>query len=133
MVWKPVGTGLRRGSAHSRIRIHRGAGFRRAYTTHIVRRVWLKSELPIVNTATTDPTIPETVIPWLLTAIQDDRVQGYTLARRIYTEVGLHRVALLRVNERYGRLGVVKFHDASSRLSRAGLNRARIRDVFYGL
>ena len=85
-------------------------------TTHIALRVSLKSELPIVNTAATDPTIPETIIPWLLTAIQDDRVQSYTLARRIYTELGLHRVALLRVNERYGRFGVIKFRDASRRL-----------------
>ena len=87
-----------------------------ADTTHIALRVSLRSELPIVNTAATDPTIPETLVPWLLTAIQDDRVQGYTLARRIYTEMGLQRVALLRVNERYGRLGVVKFRDASRRL-----------------
>lgn len=87
-------------------------------TTHIALRVSLKSELPIVNTAATDPTIPETIIPWLLTDIQDDREQGYTLARRIYTELGLKRVALLRVNERYGRFGVIKFKDASRRLER---------------
>ena len=85
-------------------------------TTHIALRVSLKSELPIVNTAATDPTIPETIIPWSLTNIQDDRVQGYTLARRIYTERGFSRVALLRVNERYGRFGVLKFRDASRRL-----------------
>src|ERR1035438_7459363 len=85
-------------------------------TTHIALRVSLKSELPIVNTAATDPTIPETIIPWSLTNIQDDRVQGYTLARRIYTELGHSRVALLRVNERYGRFGVIKFRDASRRL-----------------
>lgn len=85
-------------------------------TTHIALRVSLRSELPVVNTAATDPTIPETLIPWSLTAIQDDRVQGYTLARRIYTELGLSRVALLRVNDRYGRFGVLKFRDASRRL-----------------
>jgi ABC-type branched-subunit amino acid transport system substrate-binding protein len=43
-------------------------------------------------------------------------VQSYTLARRIYTDLGLKRVALLCVNERYGRFGVVKFRDASRRL-----------------
>ena len=85
-------------------------------TTHIGLRVSLKSELPMFNSASTDPTIPETIIPWLLTTIQDDRVQGYTLARRIYTERGLQRVALLRVNDRYGRFGVMKFRDASRRL-----------------
>ncbi len=85
-------------------------------STHISLRVSLRAELPIVNSAATDPTIPETVIPWLMTTIQDDRVQSYTLARRIYTDLGFKRVALLRVNERYGRFGVVKFRDASRRL-----------------
>ena len=85
-------------------------------STHIALRVSLRAELPIVNSAATDPTIPETVIPWILTSIQDDRVQGYTLARRIYTDLGLKRIGLLRVNERYGRFGVVKFRDASRRL-----------------
>jgi ABC-type branched-subunit amino acid transport system substrate-binding protein len=85
-------------------------------STHIALRVSLKAELPIVNSAATDPTIPETIIPWILTSIQDDRVQSYTLARRIFTDLGLKRVALLRVNERYGRFGVLKFRDAARRL-----------------
>jgi ABC-type branched-subunit amino acid transport system substrate-binding protein len=85
-------------------------------STHIALRVSLRAELPIVNSAATDPTIPETAIPWILTTIQDDRMQSYTLARRIYSDIGLKRIALLRVNERYGRFGVIKFRDASRRL-----------------
>jgi ABC-type branched-subunit amino acid transport system substrate-binding protein len=85
-------------------------------STHIALRLTLKGETPLVNSASTDPTIPETIIPWYFTDIQDDRVQGYTLARHIYTELGLKRVALLRVNNRYGRFGVLKFKDASRRL-----------------
>lgn len=85
-------------------------------STHIALRLTLKAETPLVNSASTDPTIPETLIPWYHTAIQDDRVQGYTLARHIYTELGLKRVALLRVNDRYGRFGILKFKDASRRL-----------------
>jgi branched-chain amino acid transport system substrate-binding protein len=85
-------------------------------STHIALRVSLKAELPIVNSAATDPTIPETIIPWYLTTIQDDRVQSYTLARRIFTDLGLKKVALLRVNDRYGRFGVLKFRDAARRL-----------------
>jgi len=85
-------------------------------TTHIALRVALKAEIPIVNSASTDPTIPETYIPWYFTDLQDDRVQGLTLARHIYTELGLKRVALLRINSRYGRFGVIKFRDASRRL-----------------
>ena len=85
-------------------------------STHIALRLTLKAETPLINSASTDPTIPETIIPWYLTDLQDDRVQGYTLARHIYTELGLKRVALLRVNDRYGRFGVIKFRDAARRL-----------------
>jgi len=85
-------------------------------STHIALRLTLKAETPLVSSASTDPTVPETIIPWYHTVIQDDRVQGYTLARHIYTELGLKRVALLRVNDRYGRFGVGKFKDASRRL-----------------
>jgi branched-chain amino acid transport system substrate-binding protein len=85
-------------------------------STHIALRVALRAEIPIVNSASTDPTIPETYIPWYFTDIQDDRVQCLTLARRIYSEVGLKRIAILRVNNRYGRFGVSKFKDASRRL-----------------
>jgi branched-chain amino acid transport system substrate-binding protein len=85
-------------------------------STHIALRVALRAEIPIVNSASTDPTIPETYIPWYFTDLQDDRVQSYTLARRIYTELGLKRVAILRINSRYGRFGVIKFRDASRRL-----------------
>jgi branched-chain amino acid transport system substrate-binding protein len=85
-------------------------------STHIVLRVALKAEIPVVNSASTDPTIPETYIPWYFTDVQDDRVQSYTLARRISTELGLKRVAILRVNNRYGRFGVAKFRAAELRL-----------------
>jgi branched-chain amino acid transport system substrate-binding protein len=85
-------------------------------STHIMLRLALKAEIPIVNSASTDPTIPETYVPWYFTDLQDDRVQAYTLARRIYSELGLKRVALLRVNNRYGRMGVPKFRSASVRL-----------------
>ena len=85
-------------------------------STHIALRVALRAEIPIVNSASTDPTIPETYIPWYFTDLQDDRVQCLTLARRIFTELGLKRVAILRVNNRYGRFGVLKLRDASRRL-----------------
>jgi branched-chain amino acid transport system substrate-binding protein len=85
-------------------------------STHIALRVALRAEIPIVNSASTDPTIPETYIPWFFTDLQDDRVQCLTLARRIFTELGLKRVAILRINSRYGRFGVIKLRDASRRL-----------------
>jgi branched-chain amino acid transport system substrate-binding protein len=47
-------------------------------STHIALRLTLKGETPLVNSASTDPTIPETIIPWYFTDIQDDREQGYS-------------------------------------------------------
>jgi len=85
-------------------------------STHIALRLTLKAETPLVSSASTDPTIPETLIPWYHSVLQDDRLQGYTLARHIYDELGIKRVAILRVNDRYGRFGVLKFKDASRRL-----------------
>jgi branched-chain amino acid transport system substrate-binding protein len=85
-------------------------------STHIALRVALRAEIPIVNSASTDPTIPETYVPWYFTNLQDDRVQCLTLARRVFTELGLKRVAILRVNSRYGRFGVIKLRDAARRL-----------------
>ena len=85
-------------------------------STHIAMRVALRAEIPIINSASTDPTIPETYIPWFFEVLQDDRVQSFTLARHIFTELGLKRVAILRVNNRYGRFGVPHFRDASRRL-----------------
>jgi branched-chain amino acid transport system substrate-binding protein len=85
-------------------------------STHIAIRVALRAEIPVVNSASTDPTIPETYIPWYFTDLQDDRVQCLTLARQIFTELGLKRVAILRINNRYGRFGVIKLRDAARRL-----------------
>ncbi|MGA3089301.1 MAG: ABC transporter substrate-binding protein [Terriglobales bacterium] len=85
-------------------------------STHIALRVALRAEIPIVNSASTDPTIPETYVPWFFTDLQDDRVQANTLARHIFHELKLKRVALLRVNNRYGRMGAPMFKEVSQRL-----------------
>jgi len=85
-------------------------------STHMILRLALKAEFPIVNSASTDPTIPETYVPWYFTDLQDDRVQAYTLAQRMFTELRLKRVALLRVNNRYGRMAAEKFRAAAIRL-----------------
>ena len=85
-------------------------------STHIALRVALRAELPVVSSANSDPTVPETTIPWYLGTMQDDRQQYLTLARHIYTELGLKRVAVLRASSRYGRYGLPKFLDASRRL-----------------
>ncbi len=85
-------------------------------STHVAIRVALKIEIPVVATACTDPTLTETMIPWLLRVCPDDRQECYLLARQVFQERGLRRVAILRGNERYGRAGVAEFLDSARRL-----------------
>ncbi len=84
--------------------------------THIALRVALKAQIPIVNTATTDPTLTETGIPWILRCMADDRQQGYALAHHIFNVRGVKKIAAFRVNDRYGRTGIAEFRDAARRL-----------------
>jgi len=74
-------------------------------STHIALRATLKLELPIMNTATNDPTETETRVPWLLRTFPDDRQQGYALADYIFNQLKLKNVGVLRSTSRYGRLG----------------------------
>ena len=85
-------------------------------STHVILRVALKLEIPIVNTGTTDPTLTETRIPWIIRCIADDRQSGYALADYIFNHKDLKRVTVLRDNNRYGRTGIVEFQDTARRL-----------------
>ena len=86
--------------------------------THIAIRVALKTEVPMVNVADTDPTLVETKIPWIFRTIADDRQMAYTLAWHVYREREFERVAIVRADNRYGRFGVSEFRAASVRLGR---------------
>jgi ABC-type branched-subunit amino acid transport system substrate-binding protein len=87
-------------------------------STHIMLRVSLKLEIPIMDTGTTDPTVTETRIPWLMHNFPDDRQQGYALAGYIFKERKLKRIGVLRAQARYARVGVAKFFDEAKRLGR---------------
>jgi branched-chain amino acid transport system substrate-binding protein len=84
--------------------------------THVALRVGLKAELFIVNTASNDPTVTETNIPWILRTWPDDRQHGYRLAELVVKERGCRRIVDLRVNDRYGRMGIKIFNDSVRRL-----------------
>lgn len=84
--------------------------------THIAIRAALKAEIPIMNTADTDPTLVETNIPWVFRNITDDRQMCYLLADFAFRRLGLRRVAALRAVNRYGRLNMDEFRDAATRL-----------------
>ena len=84
--------------------------------THIELRAALKLQLPIVDTATTDPTVTETRIQWLIHNFPDDRQQGYALADYIFNQLKLRHVAILRKNGNYGRRGYDEFFKDARRM-----------------
>ncbi len=85
-------------------------------STHIMLRVSLKLEFPIMDTGTTDPTVTETRIPWVMHDFPDDRQQGYALADYIFKQQKLKRVGVIRTQTRYARVGVTKFFDQAKRM-----------------
>lgn len=85
-------------------------------STHIELRATLKLELPIMDTATNDPTVTQTRVPWLLHNFPDDRQQGYALADYIFNQRHLKRVGILQVNNRYGRAGKDVFFETARRI-----------------
>ena len=96
--------------------------------SHVGIRVALKLEIPWVNTSDPDPTFTETNIPWVVRNIADDRQSSYALVDHIYMEKGLKRVAVLRVNNRYGRVGVMEFRDAALRVGHPIVLEVRYED-----
>lgn len=96
--------------------------------SHVGIRVALKLEIPWINTSDPDPTFTETNIPWVVRCIADDRQSSYALVDRIYRQNGHERVAVLRVNNRYGRVGVMEFRDAALRVERPIVLEVRYED-----
>jgi ABC-type branched-subunit amino acid transport system substrate-binding protein len=85
-------------------------------STHIMLRIALKLEFPIMDTGTTDPTVTETRIQWLMHDFPDDRQMGYALANYVFKERKLKRIGVLRTQSRYARIGVQKFVDQARRM-----------------
>jgi ABC-type branched-subunit amino acid transport system substrate-binding protein len=96
--------------------------------THVALRVALKLEIPMVNSGDPDPTLTETNIPWLLRCISDDRQSSYALATYMYQVKDFKRVAVLRANNRYGRVGTGEFKASSERMGRPILFELRFAD-----
>ena len=84
--------------------------------SHVALRATLKVEIMMVNTGDPDPTFTETNIPWAIRVISDDRQSGYALAMHIFEEKGHERVAVIRSNNRYGRVGVMEYSGVATRL-----------------
>ncbi len=86
--------------------------------SHIAIRAALKAEIPVMNSADTDPTYVETSIPWVFRCITDDRQMCYLLADFAFKKLDLKRVAALRATNSYGRMSIDEFRDAATRLGR---------------
>ncbi len=84
--------------------------------SHVGIRVALKLEIPWINASDPDPTFTETNIPWVVRIIADDRQASYALVEKVHKTDGHKRVAAVRVNNRYGRVGIMEFRDAALRL-----------------
>lgn len=84
--------------------------------SHVALRATLKMEIMMVNTGDPDPTFTETNIPWTIRVISDDRQSGYELASYIFEKMGHERVAVIRTNNRYGRVGIMEYSGVAVRL-----------------
>lgn len=96
--------------------------------THVALRVALKVEIPMMNTGDPDPTLTETGIPWLMRCIGDDRQSSYALVTYMYQVKDYKRAAVLRTNNRYGRVGTGEFKASSERMGRPVLFELRYED-----
>lgn len=84
--------------------------------SHVAIRATLKLEIPNMNTGDPDPTFTETNIPWVIRNIPDDRQSGYVLVDRIFKTDKHSRVAVMRANNRYGRVGILHFSRSATRI-----------------
>jgi len=79
-------------------------------------RASLKLEIPNVNTGDPDPTFTETNIPWVVRTIPDDRQSSYVMVDYIFNNQKHKRVAVIRANNRYGRVGTLHFNRTATRI-----------------
>lgn len=96
--------------------------------SHVALRATLKTEILMVNTGDSDPTFTETNIPWGIRVISDDRQSDYALASYIFEKMGHKRVAVIRTNSRYGRVGVMEYSGVAVRLGHPMIIEERFDD-----
>jgi branched-chain amino acid transport system substrate-binding protein len=96
--------------------------------SHVALRATLKLEIPMVCSGDPDPTFTETAIPWMIRVISDDRQSSYALVHQIYTLDKHSRVAVIRTNGRYGRVGVKIFSETATRVGHPIIMEERFND-----
>jgi ABC-type branched-subunit amino acid transport system substrate-binding protein len=96
--------------------------------SHVALRAALKLEIFMVCVGDPDPTFTETNIPWQTRIIPDDRQSGYALVNTIYKKDGHSRVAVIRANNRYGRVGLKIFSENATRVGHPMIIEERFND-----
>ena len=96
--------------------------------SHVALRAALKLEIFMLCVGDPDPTFTETNIPWMNRVIPDDRQSGYQLVTRIYKKDGHARVAVIRANNRYGRVGIKIFSENATRVGHPIVIEERFND-----
>jgi ABC-type branched-subunit amino acid transport system substrate-binding protein len=96
--------------------------------SHVALRATLKVEIFMVCTGDPDPTYTETNIPWTIRVISDDRQSSYALVNQIYKKDGHSRVAVIRANNRYGRVGIKIFSETAVRVGHPMIIEERFND-----
>ncbi len=96
--------------------------------SHVAIRATLKLEIPMVCTGDPDPTFTETNIPWVIRVISDDRQSSYALVNQIYKKDNHSRVAVIRANNRYGRVGIKIFSETATRVGHPMVIEERFND-----
>lgn len=96
--------------------------------SHVAIRATLKLEIPNVNTGDPDPTFTETNIPWVVRTIPDDRQSCYALVNQMFVKDKHVRVAVIRANNRYGRVGTLHFNRTSTRIGFPVIMEERFND-----
>lgn len=96
--------------------------------SHVALRAALKLEIFMVCTGDPDPTFTETNIPWQIRVIPDDRQSGYALVNRVYQKDGHSRVAVIRANNRHGRVGLKIFSENATRVGHPIILEERFKD-----
>jgi len=73
--------------------------------THVVQMVAAKTHVPMITTTSTDPSITRAGSYYTFRCLPDDLLQGRALADRLFRIDGRRHVALLRQDNRYGKMG----------------------------
>ena len=73
--------------------------------THVLEMICVKAQKPQITTVSTDPSITLAGTPWIFRCLADDRKQAKAIVGYIGNQPGVQRVALLSLDNRYGKMG----------------------------